>query len=328
MRAGILLIAGFLALGEYGDSRSGVQGSELAKAMDRWRVAGEHTAPNHIMVNRRYRSHVRDPEFPSSNQDIDYRYDEEIYILNDSVKIISIQSDSRSNWLSCRVVGSNPEYAFGAKRGVAEGAFSLTQYGTDDGARKMPKFRSADIKDLLGASHVPLPVVTFIEDFRSGTIVELSSRAVDDASGQFVEFTFSIPPTARLEKVPPSERVLKVVADKARGYRIVRTAAPCGPHLAYTSSVRYADDSYVISGVDYVMDESPREAVTKVFFTILSQENIAIAPAEFRLPSIGIAEIPSPGRRTAWRLLIVAGNLILLGLVGLYYLRKKNRRAA
>ena len=241
----------------------------------------------------------------------------QFWITEREGKVVADVFDKHNKWLHQYVYCYNREYAFGAVRHEREGVYVLTEYARDDE-------RISRMKSVI-RHYVPRLQSPYDIDGDTRTLSQIavspdfslaSCRDVQNAGRSFKELVFSFSPSADFAPYDRSVRHCQLLVEPSASWRIVKSVlrdatwdvnrvnsyAGSGDEPARLTRVEELGKANDGTDDDYHIE-----------YTTLSFQ--PTRPAEFRLSAIGMPEIPSPGRRRWLMLLIVGGNLLLIGLV-------------
>lgn len=220
-------------------------------------------------------------------------------------------------WLHPYVACYNNEYAFVAAKYEKEGAYILTEYGRDEA--KMTRVKLYVSKYMPGLEYPydiqgdtrSLSKIVVSPDFSLTTCCD-----VQEAGRSFKELVFSSSPSADFAPYDRSTRHCQLLVEPSASWRTIKSI--------------FRDATWDVNRVNSYAgagDEPARLTKVEEFGkandggdNTMHIEYLALSfqptrPAEFRLSAIGMPEIPSPGRRRWLMLLLVGGNLLLIGLI-------------
>lgn len=234
----------------------------------------------------------------------------------------------RSNKWEHRYVGCyNAEYAFVAAQYEKGGAYILTEYGRDSAILdRLRGYVLGYVPGLKSSHDLHYESRTLSQIVGSPDFSLLSSADVRVGGRSLKQIAFSF---FRTEKGGPDSRSVRrceLLVDPSANWRIVKSVFHDGIWDT-TAETSYADLPYDVARLTRYEERGRTsdgsENVVLANYTALSFQ--PTRPAEFRLPAIGMPEIPSPGRRRWLMLLIVGGNLLLIGLVLAVLHRRRTR---
>lgn len=262
----------------------------------------------------------------------DYRGNEvRRFWLSDSAgKVIIDYQNDAGEWISRKVYCFNADYGFIAAQSVRDGPYLLASYGVNnDDAMTRAKGLVHDYANDLCRSYDLLAEARTLAEIVTSPDFTLRSCVERDENGRaLVEAEFSFTPPGRSWVGPSGSPIsAKLLLDPSADWRILTTEVkgaawnrqsrnsyqPDAPPGSMAKMVRHNVTTDGKATDDYSLD-----------FSTFSFETPAAS--EFRLPSVGLAELSVKRRWGFWRLVLIGGNILIVGIALYFYSRRRERR--
>lgn len=252
------------------------------------------------------------------------------WISESSAKLTIDWYDPKDHWQMQSLYGLNPQYAFIAERSTEDAPYHLRDFGreSDSIQRIRELIESHGLGDIEASFHAEQDVRSLPELFRSSNLTLQSCSRVQSGGRDLFQVEFTDPPSERVAKHDPALRYGRVILDPAFDWRVVSQNVHTDKWKE-TEELEYGPEvskPATIKTLTYRSVWPTAQEIRVIEFSPPSYD--AITESEFTLSSIGLPEIPSPGRQRASRLLIIGGNLVVLGIIlGWLYRRRQRKRA-
>lgn len=254
-----------------------------------------------------------------------------IWFAGSSGKVIIDYYNAEGVWKSRKVYCFNPDYGFVAAQSIQDGPYILASYGiNNDQAMARARLSVLDfVRDLqwtydLVAEYRTLGQIVRSPDFHLISCVERKEgeRRVVDA-----EFSFT-PPGGSWVGPSGSPISAKATFDPAADWRLLSTVVKGATWNrqsqntytpdelqpgAISKMVRHNTSTDGLSADDYSLDISSLSFAMPAF-------------GEFRLGSVGLPELSVKKGWGFWRLVLIGGNILLIGLLLFFYSRRRENR--
>ncbi|HEX4055518.1 MAG TPA: hypothetical protein VHX86_14735 [Tepidisphaeraceae bacterium] len=245
----------------------------------------------------------------------------QFWLTDRAAKVISDRFDKSGKWMSRSVNCYNPDYAFYAMQYDRDGPYYLGMYGT-----------TSDVHDRI-RQHVEnqlFPVeVSFIKGEALGNDATHIAfcRDVDVNGKHLVDVGLTYTPSGN-EAKNASIRQDELFWDPAASWRLVRERLTTTELNAWTVVDYMSDQSelYYARKVVIQVNMQGRKAIDTNTFIVEPVLHPSLGPMEFRLPSIGLPELPPEGSRRFEHLTIIAANFLGIGVLLYIYYRKKGSK--
>jgi hypothetical protein len=303
------------------------------ESQDAWRdrfqahaVAGwerlRQSAPTQASQNRKYRFKTTDGKEVNVTQRIQY------WLSDRAMKLCVDSYEPSGKWKDRRVFCVNTDYAFVAEQPVQGARYFLKKYGRDQATIDQVKTSIVlRIYYLEIPYHVQMDPRTLPEVFASGDVELISCRESQPVGSNLVEVQYNFKPSGVPARQDPSIRRSIDILDPNADWRVVKSTQT-SEQGKYELDISYAPNQ----DGRWVMAKSVCRGTLKNATLVETSEFDSISrqpvpPSEFYLSSVGLPEVPTAGDRRFWRLVLIGGNLILVGLVLLVVYQRRKKRA-
>lgn len=296
---------------------------ELEKAIDGWKQIWTSMLPTTATATTVGEGEITDRNDPDFGKKNVIKYVYKFWLTDKSKKIVIDVFDEAGKWQKRRVTGSNPDYGFVAQQATENGPYYLTECVRDrQPFDHVNQVLSAFLIKLLapismGTEMEPLPEIVNRKGFR---LIGTSKVEIDGHS--YIQFQIAFEPGdvgPDDHKIPVSCRI---VVDPAMNWRVVRTTTE-NDGQSVTMNVEYGRGDGANGLQKVTWDRKFSNAKNSETFEITSTLHEPPSDSEFYLASLGLPDCPTLGVTGNHRLLFIAINLLIIGVIFLILYRRR-----
>jgi len=296
-----------------------------------WERLKQSTSEIAGLARRTYEVQITDKSDPQFGKPVVRNSELHFSIDNGSARIQVDDKDKNGNRRRT-IFGANPEYSFTAAQSSPDGPYFIKSCGRDtetvDSIRKTIEILVAS--DLHASFGVDTDLRTLPELMKSDgwTVHHCADVSLDGR--HVIEVGCSWMPTAqdsqKYKKGEEQRRHAMLYLDPAADWRVLKISTTIGDSVQTSFQVSYVPtDGNSARIARSVRRNVYRASVITDTIEFPSWTTTPTSASEFYLPSLGLPDCPDPKQRLRARLLLIGGNLIVIGTVTLflYYWRRR-----